>query len=55
MNTIDQELFVAAAYNNLPEVRRLLSVGADVNAKDYHNGWTPLHWACHNTFMLPRD
>jgi ankyrin repeat protein len=41
MNGIDEELIVAAQENNLPEVRRLLSVGADVNAKDYY-GATPL-------------
>jgi ankyrin repeat protein len=44
MNMIDQELRLAARENNLPEFRRLLSVGADVNAKDSF-GWTPLHWA----------
>jgi ankyrin repeat protein len=45
MNRIDQELFEAAKENNLPEVSRLLSVGADVNAKDNHDR-TPLQWAC---------
>jgi ankyrin repeat protein len=45
MNTVDQELIEATRENNLSEVERLLSVGADVNAKDV-NGWTPLHWAC---------
>jgi ankyrin repeat protein len=35
VNTIDRELIESAAENNLPEVRRLLSVGADVNA--YYN------------------
>jgi ankyrin repeat protein len=44
MNSIDQELFEAAKENNLPEVRRLLSVGADVNYKN-NNGDTPLHWS----------
>jgi ankyrin repeat protein len=34
MNRSDQELIVAAGENNLSEVSRLLSVGADVNAKD---------------------
>jgi ankyrin repeat protein len=42
---LDQELRVAAVLNNLPEVSRLLSVGADVNAKDRY-GNTPLHWSC---------
>jgi ankyrin repeat protein len=46
MNSIDQELIVAARENNVPEVRRLLSVGADVNANDRRSGWTPLHWVC---------
>jgi ankyrin repeat protein len=45
MNTIDEELIEAAKENNLPEVRRLLSAGADINVMD-QNGWTPLHWAC---------
>jgi ankyrin repeat protein len=44
MNSIDQELRQASKENNLLEVSRLLSVGADVNAKDDH-GETPLHWA----------
>jgi ankyrin repeat protein len=34
MNGLDQELLRAATANNVPEVRRLLSVGADVNAWD---------------------
>jgi ankyrin repeat protein len=46
MNRIDSELIEAAKENNLPEVSRLLSVGADVNAKD-SLGWTPLHCACY--------
>jgi ankyrin repeat protein len=46
MNSIDRELIAAANENNLPEVERLLSVGADVNAKD-HYGDTPLHMACY--------
>jgi ankyrin repeat protein len=44
MNRIDQELFEASRENNLPEVRRLLSVGADVNVKGNY-GFTPLFWA----------
>jgi ankyrin repeat protein len=44
MNRIDQELLEAAKENNVPEVSRLLSVGADVNAKDRF-GETPLHRA----------
>jgi ankyrin repeat protein len=48
MNIIDRELFEAVKENILPEVRRLLSIGADVNAKDSrysYSKWTPLHWA----------
>jgi ankyrin repeat protein len=41
---IDDELIVAARENNLTEIRQLLSVGADVNSKDYV-GRTPLHEA----------
>jgi ankyrin repeat protein len=45
MNRINRELIEAAGKrNNLPEVSRLLSVGADVNAKDRY-GWRPLHAA----------
>jgi ankyrin repeat protein len=43
MNRIDQELIEAVREINLPEVRRLLRDGADVNASCY--GWTPLTWA----------
>jgi ankyrin repeat protein len=46
MNRIDQELIRAARDNNLPEVRRLLSNGADGNAKDCFD-WTPFQWACY--------
>jgi ankyrin repeat protein len=45
MDRIEQDLIVAARENNLPEVSRLLSVGAVVNAKDWRDR-TPLHWAC---------
>jgi ankyrin repeat protein len=44
MNTVDRELFEAARENILPEVERLVSVGADVNAKG-EDDWTPLHYA----------
>jgi ankyrin repeat protein len=44
MSGIDIELIEAAVGNNLPEVLRLLSAGADVNAK-HVEGFTPLHWA----------
>jgi ankyrin repeat protein len=44
MNNIDHQLFHAAQENNVTEVLRLLSVGADVNVKNRF-GWTPLHWA----------
>jgi ankyrin repeat protein len=44
MNRINEELIDAARENNLPEVSRLLNIGADVNAKD-RNGVTPLHRA----------
>jgi ankyrin repeat protein len=47
MNRIDQELFDATGEDNFPEVRRLLSIGADVNAKDSRDR-TPLHWASNN-------
>jgi ankyrin repeat protein len=45
MNTVDQELIEAVKENNLPELERLLSVGADVNVKDNREDFTPLHWA----------
>jgi ankyrin repeat protein len=44
---INKELHNAAWENNVPEVSRLLSVGADVNAKNEF-GLTPLHNACYN-------
>jgi ankyrin repeat protein len=44
MNRVDQELIEAAKMNNLPEVSRLLGVGADVNTKD-NRGSTPLYFA----------
>jgi ankyrin repeat protein len=44
MNSIDRELVEAVRENNVPEVCRLLSVGADVNAND-NGDRTPLHWA----------
>jgi hypothetical protein len=34
MNSIDEELIEAVREDNLPEIRRLLSVGADMNYKD---------------------
>jgi ankyrin repeat protein len=46
MNRIDQELVVATRENNVPEVRRLLSDGADVNAVSAL-GYTPLQCACY--------
>jgi ankyrin repeat protein len=47
MNSIDRELMVAAQENNVPEARRLLRAGADIEAKDIDD-WTPLHRAsCH--------
>jgi ankyrin repeat protein len=47
MNMIDQELIWAAAGNDLPEFRRLLSIGADVNAMgdDDDDDDTALHKA----------
>jgi ankyrin repeat protein len=47
MNRRDQELIQAAGENNLPEVRWILSVGADVNAKN-NDGETPLIEASYN-------
>jgi ankyrin repeat protein len=44
LNMIDVELLGAASANNVEEVSRLVSVGADVDAKG-SSGWTPLHWA----------
>jgi ankyrin repeat protein len=48
MNRIDQELFEATGENNVAEVRRLLSVGANVNAEtDCENRVTALIVASH--------
>jgi ankyrin repeat protein len=43
-----RELIEAARENNLPEVERLLSVGAQVNACEGGGDVTPLHVACYN-------
>jgi ankyrin repeat protein len=43
--SMDEELIDAAQKNNLPEVRRLLRAGADVNGKGSILGETPLHEA----------
>jgi ankyrin repeat protein len=51
MDRIDQELLEAAAENNLREVRRLLSVGADVNARGNHLCITPLIVASFKGFL----
>jgi ankyrin repeat protein len=46
MNSIlDVELIRAARENNLQEVSRLLSVGANVNNAKHYDDMTPLHWA----------
>jgi ankyrin repeat protein len=45
MNGIDKELIEAASENNAPEVRRLLTAGADIEAKTTRIGRAPLHWA----------
>jgi ankyrin repeat protein len=45
MNRIDRELIDAVLGSNLPEVSRLVSIGADVNAKCGSMGLTILHWA----------
>jgi ankyrin repeat protein len=50
MNRIDGELFEAALSNNLPEVRRLVSAGADVNTTDAGDG-TPLHWTSNRGYL----
>jgi ankyrin repeat protein len=47
MNSIDRMLILAAAANNVEEVSRLVSVGADVNAK-HRLGDTPLHRASYH-------
>ena len=44
-NEIGTPLHWAANAGRIDVVERLLSKGADVNAKDDKDGWTPLHWA----------
>lgn len=44
---IGNDLIQAAKKGDINEVRRLISEGANVNAKD-NDGWTPLHWAVKN-------
>lgn len=42
--TLDRQLSDAAAQGNLPEVKRLLASGANINA-DSTRWWPPLHYA----------
>jgi ankyrin repeat protein len=51
MNRINKGLFEASRKNNLAEVGRLLSVGADVSFK-HRDGQTSLHWACYKGHVL---
>lgn len=43
-------LHTAVRENNVTEVKRLISSGADVNKKDYQ-GYTPLHWSANADFL----
>jgi ankyrin repeat protein len=45
MNRINGELIVAIGENDVPEVHRLLSVGADIEVKDHEGTITPLQSA----------
>jgi ankyrin repeat protein len=47
MNRTDHELREAVGENSVPEVRRLLRAGADVNVKYNSHGATPLQEACY--------
>ncbi len=40
-------LSIAAFCGDVAVVRTLLQKGADVNVRDYHQSWTPLHHALH--------
>ncbi|XP_076635638.1 ankyrin repeat domain-containing protein 40 isoform X1 [Colletes latitarsis] len=40
------DLMKATCLRNIEKVKKLLSLGADVNSRYFVNGWTPLHWAC---------
>jgi hypothetical protein len=40
--------------NDLEEVRKLLSLGAEANTQDY-SGWTPLHEAAQVTFFRLKE
>lgn len=42
------QLHQAASTSDVPKIKNLLSLGADVNARDSHN-WTPLHHAANES------
>ena len=46
-NKKSRDIFSAIAENNVKELRRLISSGADVNGKDVHGDY-PLHWAAYH-------
>jgi hypothetical protein len=49
--SLNEELWQAAEVGNLDQVAQLIDKGADVNAKDQANGWTPLMIAAKNEHL----
>lgn len=51
----DSELINAAKEGKLDKVVELIMLGANINAKDSSNSWTPLHYACMNGHLFVVD
>ncbi|KZC14655.1 Ankyrin repeat domain-containing protein 40 [Dufourea novaeangliae] len=48
---LEERLKEAVCFGDIEAVQQLLNIGVDVNAQNFHNGWTPLHWACKKGYL----